>query len=145
MERGRADRSIAPIAMAMGRDFPVRFVILKHAQVEGTHWDVLFESPEGSLLGWAFSHPLDRAGWRRARILPPHRTVYLVFQGSLVGGRGRVERVDSGFCQVCEESDQLVRLLLRGEHLAGILECRHDSAEGDWSARFERRPVDGSP
>jgi DNA polymerase Ligase (LigD) len=105
-----------------------RFVILEH-QWDGVHWDFLVEDGP-SLRTWAIDEPIVDGKDLPARSLPPHRRIYLNYEGEVSGGRGSVRRWDSGVCLVREWSDQLVRLDVRGDQLVGSVEFRSVEEEG---------------
>ncbi len=83
----------------------LRATLLQHETRSGRHFDLLIEDPT---LGpprlaplWAARVSLPPAAWVAAGVLrlvplPPHRRIYLDYQGPLTGGRGRVSRVASG-------------------------------------------------
>jgi hypothetical protein len=84
-------------------------VLLRHqahglspAVPAGTHYDWLMGDPAdpGGRL-WAARTEAPSDAWERLRQwdlheLPPHRRIYLDFEGPLSGGRGIVARVDQG-------------------------------------------------
>lgn len=85
----------------------LRSTLLLHRMPGGSHYDWLFESPppEGGRDKAArlvcFRVPLDSRAWGcvqrwTMRQLPPHRRIYLDYQGSISGGRGQVRRIDRG-------------------------------------------------
>jgi len=75
-----------------------RFVILRHEVNGGSHFDLLLELASQELL-----RALQLASWPLAvgescpaPVLPPHRRIYLDYQGPISGGRGSVTRIDAG-------------------------------------------------
>src|SRR5687767_13993886 len=111
----------------------LRYAILHHSGVPDPHFDLLFETIEGS----------DLATWRSPvwPILTPtpltrlkdHRRLYLDFHGELTQRRGRVERVATGTCtvEIGEEAHWTIRLLTGSQPAALRIE-QHGGA--DWLA-----------
>ena len=104
---------------------PLRYVVLRHEGVEPPHFDLMFETAEGSAL----------ATWRAAEWplrmmlplthLPDHRPSYLTYEGELSNDRGWVRRVASGTHRIhsnhpvllqTELEDGTVLRLFRGPH-----------------------------
>ena len=81
---------------------PRHSVILRHTGHGADHHDwmlSLLEDPERALLTVRLNGRPDhlRAGdTLRGVLLPPHRTIYLTYEGPLSGGRGTVTRVARG-------------------------------------------------
>jgi hypothetical protein len=80
-------------------------VLLLHRTPVGSHYDWLIEDPtlptDAEHHLWAARVATRTSAWRAAgRLLltplPPHRALYLTYQGTLSGGRGTVQRVDHG-------------------------------------------------
>jgi hypothetical protein len=72
-----------------------RFVILEHDHPE-LHWDLMLESG-GMLRTWRLARPPQTPGEPiDALALPNHRLYYLDFEGPVSGGRGNVQRWDTG-------------------------------------------------
>jgi hypothetical protein len=120
-----------------------RFSVLEHAH-EGTHWDWLFEPPEGGPL-WTFAlDALPTPGQPLpARKLPDHRPLYLDYEGPISRNRGTVRRLDSGSYSLLERSPRALILNLEGHNFRGRLAftCSPDAdADADpdaWIARFD--------
>ena len=79
---------------------PQPTVLLRHAMEAGTHYDWLIARPGEDLL-WTARVADPSSRWAELRrwtleALPPHRRVYLTYEGPVSGDRGTVERVDSG-------------------------------------------------
>jgi hypothetical protein len=102
----------------------MQFALLEHRQAVGVHWDFLAEvSPTGRLLTWRLaSNPLTASGAIESQVLPPHRRVYLDYQGPISGGRGVVSRLDRGQLDWLLLSPGHWRFMLRGETLTGNVE-----------------------
>lgn len=78
----------------------MRFAVLLHQppidSAESVHYDLLLEH-NGSLLTWRLPiEPLLEENRCQAKELPPHRLVYLTYEGPISGNRGTVKRVASG-------------------------------------------------
>ena len=127
----------------------MRYVILEHRQVGAVHWDFMLEQPGGWLRTWALDDLPASSGWRLARELPPHRAVYLKYQGPISGSRGWVTRWDEGRYRDCEDRLDLVRGGDLGDRLRdlALLVLRQDLvAEGDaLIADVDGRPGDELP
>jgi hypothetical protein len=75
---------------------PLRYVILRHENIDSPHFDLMFEMAPGGLLAtwrsgvWPIESPtpLLRLG--------DHRRDYLTYEGALTGNRGRVRRIEAG-------------------------------------------------
>ena len=89
--------------------------LLLHRTPDGCHHDWLIEDaaqpdPRTARL-WTARVALPSRDWARAgrfhlTPLPPHRRLYLGYQGPISGGRGSVQRVDEGraLCRLWSES-----------------------------------------
>jgi hypothetical protein len=93
----------------------LRYVILRHDGIDEPHFDFMFEDASGSdLRSFRFpSWPL----WEATEVteLRPHRRAYLTYEGEISGGRGSVQRVAEGNCQVARTAaDQAWRVTLLG-------------------------------
>jgi hypothetical protein len=122
-----------------------RFVILLHETPPGyprpTHFDLLLEN-NGALSAWALE-AFPREGEEVAgRALPAHRPAYLNYEGEISGGRGRVERVESGEFEWLENSAGSVAVQLAGQRLQGklTLACV-DEATQRWRVVFSAGPA----
>ena len=81
-------------------------VLLEHTCRDQRHFDWLLADP-GAAGGadsplWAARTALPSRFWEQCRrfdleLLPPHRRVYLSYQGPVRGDRGWVRRVDTGW------------------------------------------------
>ncbi len=110
-----------------------RFVILEHAR-DGIHWDVMVEvEPGGDLRTWTIDAEPCPGRDLPARALPDHRRAYLTFEGEISGNRGTVRRWDEGTCEVEAWEPGLVRLVLDGRQLLGLVELVSISGEGSAS------------
>lgn len=81
-------------------------VLLQHLTRHGSHFDWMFEAPghvdADRLVSFRVDRPLHAwAGRKRVfERIADHRRAYLLRQGAISGGRGRVRRVDRGRCRV---------------------------------------------
>jgi hypothetical protein len=78
----------------------MQFAVLLHQppkdSTESDHFDLLLEH-NGSLLTWRLPiEPLLEESRCYATELPPHRLVYLTYEGPISGDRGTVKRVAAG-------------------------------------------------
>ena len=88
---------------------PKRFAILCH-DYPFRHWDLLLEEAAGARSWRLFREPCcgePIAG----EALPPHRLLYLNFEGSVSGNRGRVNRVITGAYVVTEAASNELQVL----------------------------------
>lgn len=77
-----------------------RFVILRHDH-PFLHWDLLLEE-DTSARSWRLLRELCCGEPIAAEPLPPHRFLYLEYEGPVTGDRGTVRRVLSGSYTVVE-------------------------------------------
>ncbi len=97
---------------------PLRYVVLRHDQVDEPHVDFMFETAPGSMLQtWRLSEwPVIDA--QEATRIRDHRPAFLTYQGDLTGDRGRVHRTDEGTCTFESSARRLtVRLTHSGQRL----------------------------
>lgn len=78
----------------------IRYVVLRHQGVAEPHFDLMVDAGcGGKLLTWRLRRwPPD--GTREAVRLTDHRREYLEYEGEVCGGRGWVQRVEAGECEV---------------------------------------------
>ncbi len=75
------------------------FALLEHTTTDGVHWDLLIEVPDRpDLATWrlAASPLATSAATIPATALPPHRRIYLEYEGPISGDRGHVRRIAGG-------------------------------------------------
>ena len=119
---------------------PRRFVVLEH-RWDGVHWDFLVEDGP-RLRTWAIDEPIVAGATLTARSLPPHRKVYLDYEGAISGDRGTVHRWDRGVAHVEVWDDRRVRLRVEGDQLVGVVDLWNEGGEADaegprrWLFRF---------
>lgn len=113
-----------------------RFVILHHETPPGyprpSHYDLMLECGE-SLRTWALPCQPKVDAEIVAEELAPHRLAYLDFEGEIAAGRGRVTRADSGEYVTLDEDENLLRIKIAGQNLAGeMLLVRASEAARSW-------------
>ncbi|MCC7408944.1 MAG: hypothetical protein IT442_12805 [Phycisphaeraceae bacterium] len=116
-------------------------VILRHTSSRGCHHDWLFEQPvvSGTAPLWAARSSLAPQAWATVgrwmmEALPPHRRRYLSYQGPLSRQRGRVVRVDEGWCLGRLWTPHRILLDVRLRRFTGLVELERLTSER-WSAR----------
>jgi hypothetical protein len=111
-----------------------RYVILEHDHPV-RHWDLMLEAGD-VLQTWRLTAPPAPGLPVPAEPSFDHRPVYLDYEGSVGGGRGRVTRWDAGtFDWLAEEQDRRA-VRLAGQRLRGdavLVRGPH----GEWSLRLE--------
>ncbi|WP_435019655.1 DNA polymerase ligase N-terminal domain-containing protein [Tundrisphaera sp. TA3] len=113
-----------------------RFAILEHHH-QGVHWDFLIEDGD-ALRTWAIDAPIVAGADLPARELPPHRRIYLNYEGPISGDRGTVRRWDRGECLVLAWDEGRVVVDLRGDQLVGVADLRRaeDPPSRGWLLRL---------
>lgn len=106
-----------------------RTVLLQHTLPDGTwHYDWLIARDgdragvgAGPVISFRVDERIDAwpggAGVTLER-LPDHRPLYLAYEGPVAGGRGRVERIAEGTCQVTVEGSD--RVVFQADFGAGL-------------------------
>ncbi len=110
-----------------------RMVLLRHETPDGGHhFDLMLERRAGDerLLTFRLDRRIEMGvpGVARGELLGEHRAAYLEYEGEVSGGRGRVRREWLGEGELAEESDERVRIGVKG---LGVIELRHEN--GGWS------------
>jgi hypothetical protein len=101
-----------------------RFVLLEHDWI-GVHWDFMLEiEPGGPLRTWAIAAAIVPDTDLPAQALGDHRAAYLDNEGAVSGGRGTVRRIDRGEYDPLIWTPERVRVVVRGDHLRGVVELR---------------------
>jgi hypothetical protein len=75
---------------------PLRYVVLRHDGIDQPHFDLMFETFEGSALATWRSDEWPITSTTRTERIGDHRRDYLDYEGPLSGNRGFVRRVDAG-------------------------------------------------
>jgi len=114
----------------------LRYVILRHENIDAPHFDLMFETVPGSLLSTWRSDiwPIDRP--TPLLRLGDHRRDYLTYEGPVSGDRGSVRQVESGEVKHRVYSDEKLVLELTAEGITRIVELRREASrgEGHWTA-----------
>jgi hypothetical protein len=109
----------------------LRFAVLWHHQVAEPHFDLMVETQPGSDLA-TWRSPVWPISERTAVVrLKDHRRVYLEYDGEISEGRGRVDRVGDGTCQIEIESDRA--LVIRFIEVPGVLRLER-AGDQEWDA-----------
>jgi len=103
-----------------------RFVIHKHTREDDIHWDLMLEKGE-VLVTWQV--PREPEQWSRGQVycekIFDHRRKYLVYEGDIEGGRGKVCIVERGGYEPIEVTERCWRVEIEGDVLQGELELRY--------------------
>jgi hypothetical protein len=100
------DRTLHRIFQVNDTRMRRRFVILRHDS-PFLHWDLLLEEEESALCWRLLREPCCDEPIA-AEVLPPHRLLYLDYEGPLTDDRGSVQRVLAGTCEVVENTAELM-------------------------------------
>jgi hypothetical protein len=126
---------------------PVRFAILNHDH-PFMHWDLLIEQGE-QLLSWRLLREPANSVWISAEALPPHRKIYLTYEGPVSGGRGTVSQWDNGTCIITEQRDDKLSIIFRGNRISGpavleqiVAEPLDENEPTPWRFRWIRADSD---
>jgi hypothetical protein len=93
----------------------LRFVVLRHEQIDLPHFDLMFELASGGKLRtfrsgvWPINVPST------VEALGEHRREYLEYEGEVAGGRGVVKRVTRGRLHVKASADDVLSLHLHAD------------------------------
>ena len=109
-----------------------RFVVLQHETPPGyvrkTHFDLMLESA-GVLHTWAMEQLPAANETVSAERLADHRLHYLDFEGAVGGDRGSVRRVDAGEYSLVETAGSVMKILMLGKQLRGVLALAADGED----------------
>lgn len=122
-----------------------RFVVLHHVMPHDhdrpSHWDLLLEA-DSFLKAWSLaSEPMFETTIPSVE-LPPHRILYLDYEGPIQGNRGVVTQWDKGVYEILQEADGLLVLRLHGTQIDCVLtmQCvdNQEASQVDhlWNAEF---------
>ena len=78
----------------------LRYAILRHEGIEQPHFDLMFETAQGSKLATWRSDVWPIENTVQVERLADHRAEYLTYEGPISGNRGQVRRVASGTCLI---------------------------------------------
>ena len=109
----------------------MQFVILRHDDSRGSHFDLMLEVGD-VLKTWALPQPPRTGVEIECEALADHRLAYLDYEGPVSGGRGTVARWDCGTYSVERQTDGEWVVHLAGKQVCGqaILRRSTGSATG---------------
>lgn len=125
----------------------LRTAIIEHIAPDNLHYDWLIEDPNlpnpkapnaGLWTARILSppHHWPHLGRFTLQTLPPHRRLYLHYQGPISGNRGRVRRIAQGHCLVYCWSPSRIVLTLRLNHSKLDLQLTQHSPDL-WLAKID--------
>ena len=115
----------------------LRYVVLRHEGIDNPHYDLMFETMQGSsLVTWRSQDWPIQSDTPLLR-LADHRREYLDYEGSVSGDRGHVSRITTGYYKLDRMDDGFWRLTFRDLMATSQLEFHHE-AEDRWTARPRR-------
>ncbi len=112
-----------------------RFVILRHDDSRGVHFDFMLEAGD-VLKTWALPQPPESGVEMPCEALGDHRLGYLDYEGPISGDRGSVTRWDSGVYQLVEQSMIAWVIDLQGKKLGGRVTLHRKQDEQPWQFRY---------
>ncbi len=106
-----------------------RFVILRHDR-PFLHWDLLLEDLS-TARGWRLLREPSGDEPIAAQPLPPHRLLYLDYEGPVSGNRGVVQRAVSGSYAIDADFSESLQILFAENSLltAGQLQILNDGRQ----------------
>jgi len=98
-----------------------RYVVLHHTGFGEPHFDLLLDLDGTSpLLSWRLKQwPIENGDAIELR--PPHRRLYIEYEGKVSRDRGRVERVASGLLRITERRAEAWAVRLPGDERTHLL------------------------
>jgi hypothetical protein len=117
-----------------------RFVILRHVNAQGVHFDFMLEVGD-VLKTWALPDVPRMDIALDCEVLADHRLAYLDYEGPISGDRGVVTRWDSGTYTLERQADEEWSATLAGERLAGRVTLRR-AADAAQRWRFSLAQLD---
>jgi hypothetical protein len=111
---------------------PMRFAVLCHDH-PFPHWDLLLEQGADCRTWRLLDDPAGPGPWR-AEPLPPHRRLYLDYEGPVSGDRGTVHQWDAGSLVWLTATERHAAVLVRGQRWSGRLSLQLTPA--GWQAAF---------
>jgi hypothetical protein len=122
-----------------------RFVILRHDDSRGEHFDFMLETAGDVLKTWALPRSPEIGVQMDCEALADHRIEYLDYEGPISGGRGVVGRWDRGAYTLERHDETQWIVQLDGEIIAGQATlCRNPNDSNRW--RFSLAETEhGSP
>ncbi|MFQ5424042.1 MAG: hypothetical protein ACE5F9_08680, partial [Phycisphaerae bacterium] len=121
-------------------DSAVAFVVLRHSERSGTHFDLMIDAGE-RLATWRYlTEPFGAAAdGMSCEEIGRHRRVYLDYEGPISGDRGHVTRSDGGLCEVHSRRDDRWDVTFGGQRLRGRFLIERIEQEGRrWRLRAAR-------
>jgi len=112
-----------------------RFVILRHDDSRGVHFDFMLEAGD-VLKTWALPQPPQSGVEMLCKALDDHRLAYLDYEGPVSGDRGSVTQWDQGTYEVVAQDAATWTVDLRGEQLSGRVTLRREQDEPFWHFRY---------
>jgi hypothetical protein len=96
----------------------LRYVVLHHEGIAVPHFDLLFEAPGKPELMSVRCSEWPVGPTTQLQRLPPHRRLYLDYEGLISGNRGHVRRIASGLCSIeVDREDSLLLTLDTGREI----------------------------
>ncbi|MDO8302994.1 MAG: DNA polymerase ligase N-terminal domain-containing protein [Sedimentisphaerales bacterium] len=97
-----------------------KFVVQEHTRSSETHWDLMLESG-GILRTWRINTPPQHISNKptSAEKIFDHDIKFLTYQGPVNNGLGSICIVDEGTFETLDETQETIRLHLRGKILFG--------------------------
>lgn len=118
----------------------LRYVILRHdlpaQDGRGLHWDLMLETDSG-LKTWALDAEPASATSIPATLLADHRLEYLVYEGPVSNGRGKVTQWDYGSYDICQWGEDRIVVVLAGQHSQYQITCLHIE-QASWQINFDK-------
>lgn len=123
----------------------VRFVVLRHTDRCGVHFDLMIESGD-HLAAWRCLESPESSGGQGQPCdqLGDHRRLYLDYEGPISGDRGEVTRHDEGSCEVRRSGEEGWEVVFYGRYLKGPHSLRRlerrrfpSSYGSEWSLRAQ--------
>jgi hypothetical protein len=113
----------------------LRYVILRHEQIDEPHFDLMFETAAGSALAtwrsefWPISHATTLVR------LDDHRPHYLTYEGPVSGNRGAVHRIESGTIVYRSPAPDSIEVILQSDsRTIGLKLARVEAGDTHWLA-----------
>jgi hypothetical protein len=108
-----------------------RFVIHKHTQEGQTHWDLMIEDGD-KLKTWRLENPPEKLATETTKAVPifDHDKKFLTYQGPVNNGKGTVEIIDEGTCDIESAEENQIKINFDGRILKNIF--RLVRKENNW-------------
>lgn len=104
-----------------------RFVIHKHIIGGKIHWDLMIEWGD-ILKTWRLENPPERLATQKTKATPifDHDKKFLTYQGPVNNGKGTVEIVDEGVCEIISADKNKIKIKFDGKALKGIFDLEYN-------------------